>query len=92
MISMETRMASMPKKGSSQSFMKPMMVGPSPNPPRFMTKSTPAAAMARMRTALSEIVIEGIETNVPLHEALVRDAAFLEGGTNIHYLENKLGL
>jgi len=47
-------------------------------------------AMARMRTALSEIVIDGIKTNVPLHERLCRDTAFLAGGTNIHYLEEKL--
>lgn len=49
------------------------------------------AALARMRTALSETVIEGIKTNIPLHENLLRDAAFLEGGTDIHYLEQKLG-
>ena len=48
-------------------------------------------AFARMRTALSEIVIEGIRTNVRLHERLCRDAAFLEGGTDIHYLEKTLG-
>ena len=47
-------------------------------------------AIARMRTALSEIVIDGIKTNVPLHERLCRDSAFLAGGTNIHYLEAKL--
>ena len=47
-------------------------------------------ALARMRTALSEIVIDGISTNVPLHERLCRDSAFLAGGTNIHYLEAKL--
>ena len=47
-------------------------------------------ALARMRTALSEIVVEGIKTNVPLHERLFRDSAFLAGGTNIHYLEAKL--
>jgi acetyl-CoA carboxylase biotin carboxylase subunit len=47
-------------------------------------------ALARMRTALSEIVIDGIMTNVPLHERLCRDTAFLAGGTNIHYLEEKL--
>ncbi len=47
-------------------------------------------AMARMRTALSEIVIDGIKTNIPLHERLCRDSAFLAGGTNIHYLEAKL--
>ncbi len=47
-------------------------------------------ALARMRTALSEIVIDGIKTNVPLHERLLRDSAFLAGGTNIHYLEAKL--
>jgi len=48
------------------------------------------AALARMRTALGEIVIEGIRTNVPLHQDLLGDAAFLRGGTSIHYLENKL--
>lgn len=48
-------------------------------------------ALARMRTALSETVIEGIKTNIPLHEGILRDAAFLEGGTDIHYLEQKLG-
>jgi acetyl-CoA carboxylase biotin carboxylase subunit len=47
-------------------------------------------ALARMRTALSEIVIDGIKTNIPLHERLCRDSAFLAGGTNIHYLEAKL--
>ena len=47
-------------------------------------------ALARMRTALSEIVIDGIQTNVPLHERLCRDSAFITGGTNIHYLEAKL--
>ncbi len=50
------------------------------------------AAFARLRTALSEIVIDGIVTNIPLHESLTRDTAFLEGGTSIHYLEKKLGL
>jgi acetyl-CoA carboxylase biotin carboxylase subunit len=49
-------------------------------------------AIARMATALSEIVIEGIKTNIPLHQKLIHDAAFLAGGTDIHYLENKLGL
>ena len=47
-------------------------------------------AMARMRTALAEIVIEGIQTNVPLHDRLCRDAGFSEGGTSIHYLEQML--
>ncbi len=50
------------------------------------------SAMARMRTALEEIVIEGIKTNTPLHQRLLRDAAFQAGGTSIHYLEQKLGL
>jgi acetyl-CoA carboxylase biotin carboxylase subunit len=49
-----------------------------------------AAALARMRSALSEIVIEGIRTNINLHRELCRDAAFLEGGTDIHFLERKL--
>lgn len=47
-------------------------------------------ALARMRIALSEMVVEGINTNVPLHRELVQDARFIEGGTSIHYLENKL--
>ena len=47
-------------------------------------------ALARMRTALSEMVIEGIQTNVPLHRELMVDANFVTGGTNIHYLEEWL--
>ncbi|MGD8640456.1 MAG: acetyl-CoA carboxylase biotin carboxylase subunit [Gammaproteobacteria bacterium] len=49
-------------------------------------------AIARMLMALSECVIEGIKTNIPLHQELFRDHAFQMGGTNIHYLEKKLGL
>lgn len=49
-------------------------------------------ALARMRLALAELIIEGIKTNIPLHQELIEDAAFVSGGTNIHYLENKLGL
>jgi len=49
-------------------------------------------AFARMSMALSEIVVEGIKTNISLHQKLIDDAAFVAGGTNIHYLENKLGL
>jgi acetyl-CoA carboxylase biotin carboxylase subunit len=45
-----------------------------------------------MQTALSEIVIEGIKTNVPLHQDIMADTAFAAGGANIHYLEKKLGL
>ncbi len=45
-------------------------------------------ALARMRTALSETVIEGIQTNIPLHRELMVDAKFIEGGTDIHYLEH----
>ncbi len=47
-------------------------------------------ALARMRTALSETVIEGINTNVDLHRELLVDAKFIAGGTNIHYLEEWL--
>mgnify|MGYP001818239356 FL=1 len=50
------------------------------------------AAFARMRNALVEIVIEGIRTNVPLHEEIFQHAAFQKGGTDIHYLEKRLGL
>ena len=49
-------------------------------------------ALARMSTALSELVIEGIKTNIPVLQRLLDDAAFVAGGTDIHYLENKLGL
>ncbi|HTE16216.1 MAG TPA: ATP-grasp domain-containing protein, partial [Burkholderiales bacterium] len=51
---------------------------------------TRAQAIARLSIALSETVIEGIKTNIPLHQDLLRDAAFLRGGTSIHYLEEKL--
>jgi acetyl-CoA carboxylase, biotin carboxylase subunit len=47
-------------------------------------------AIARLSIALSESVIEGIRTNIPLHQELLQDAAFLSGGTSIHYLEQKL--
>lgn len=51
-----------------------------------------ATAIARMKNALSEIVIEGIKTNVPLHQEIFQHAAFQAGGTDIHYLEKRLGL
>jgi acetyl-CoA carboxylase biotin carboxylase subunit len=47
-------------------------------------------AMARMRIALSETVIDGISTNIPLHKMLMDDSHFMDGGTSIHYLEKKL--
>ncbi len=47
-------------------------------------------AFARMRDALDEIIIDGIKTNIELHQRLLRDNAFKQGGTNIHYLENLL--
>ncbi len=47
-------------------------------------------AIARMRGALGEIVIDGIKTNIPLHIDLMNDANFQRGGTNIHYLEKRL--
>ncbi|MBK5929108.1 acetyl-CoA carboxylase biotin carboxylase subunit [Halochromatium salexigens] len=50
------------------------------------------AALARMTNALRETIIEGIDTNIPLHRQLLKDAAFQQGGINIHYLEKKLGL
>jgi len=49
-----------------------------------------AQAVARMSIALSEMVVEGIKTNIPLHRELMADAKFVEGGTSIHYLEHKL--
>lgn len=47
-------------------------------------------ALNRMRNALEETIIDGIRTNIPLQQRLVRDTAFREGGVNIHYLEKKL--
>ncbi len=49
-------------------------------------------ALSRLSMALSEIVIDGIKTNIPLHQNLVKDTAFMTGGTDIHYLESKLGI
>ena len=48
------------------------------------------AAIARMRNALAELVIEGIKTNAPLHQRILGDARFIDGGTDIHYLEKQL--
>ncbi|WP_020682245.1 acetyl-CoA carboxylase biotin carboxylase subunit [Marinobacterium rhizophilum] len=49
-------------------------------------------ALTRMRNALDEMLVEGIRTNIPLHQDIVRDTNFGRGGVNIHYLEKKLGL
>ncbi len=49
-----------------------------------------AQALARMRIALSEMIVEGINTNLPLHRQLMDDTHFIAGGTSIHYLEKKL--
>lgn len=50
------------------------------------------SAIRRMRQALDELLIEGIKTNTALHQKLMRDSHFIEGGVNIHYLEKKLNL
>ena len=50
------------------------------------------SAITRMSNALKEIVIEGIKTNIPLHQEILQHSAFKNGGTNIHYLEQRLGL
>jgi len=50
------------------------------------------AALARMNTALSEMVIDGIKTNIPLQCDIISDEGFKAGGVNIHYLEKKLGM
>jgi acetyl-CoA carboxylase biotin carboxylase subunit len=52
--------------------------------------ATREQAIARMRVALSEMIVEGIKTNIPLHQELLNDAAVLQGGMSIHYLEQKL--
>ncbi|MCW8902579.1 acetyl-CoA carboxylase biotin carboxylase subunit [Sedimenticola sp.] len=51
-----------------------------------------ASAIARMKTALSEMVVDGIKTNIPLQQRIMQDEAFAKGGANIHYLEKKLGI
>ncbi|MFC1772759.1 acetyl-CoA carboxylase biotin carboxylase subunit [Pseudomonadota bacterium] len=53
---------------------------------------TRESALARMRGALAEVVVDGIKTNIALHQDICSDAAFLAGGTDIHYLEKKLSL
>src|SRR5438034_3983497 len=49
-------------------------------------------AIGRMRVALSEMVVEGIQTNIALHREMLNDIRFLRGGVSIHYLEQKLAL
>ncbi len=49
-----------------------------------------ATAIARMRIALSEMVVEGIKTNVPLQQRIMADGGFQTGGQNIHYLERRI--
>jgi acetyl-CoA carboxylase biotin carboxylase subunit len=51
---------------------------------------TRAQALAKMSVALSEMIIQGIKTNIPLHQKLMNDTAFAEGGVSIHYLEKHL--
>jgi acetyl-CoA carboxylase biotin carboxylase subunit len=51
---------------------------------------TREVAIARMRGALAELVIEGIKINAPLHRRILGDARFIAGGTDIHYLEKQL--
>lgn len=49
-------------------------------------------ALTRMKIALDEMVVDGIKTNIELHQQIVTDANFQNGGVNIHYLEKKLGM
>jgi acetyl-CoA carboxylase biotin carboxylase subunit len=49
-----------------------------------------AQAIARMRVALAELVIEGIKTNIPLQQRIMADHGFQDGGRNIHYLEKRI--
>ena len=53
---------------------------------------TRPSAIARMTSALGEMVVDGIHTNVPLHQEIFQHSAFKAGGTDIHYLEKRLGL
>ncbi len=52
--------------------------------------ATREQAIARMRIALSEMIVEGIKTNTPLHRELMDDAEFMKGGFSIHYLEQRM--
>ncbi|OLN18882.1 hypothetical protein BUE67_13710, partial [Corynebacterium diphtheriae] len=45
-----------------------------------------------MKNALAELIIDGIKTNIELHQFIMNDEQFQKGGTNIHYLEKRLGL
>ncbi|HGN2196598.1 TPA: acetyl-CoA carboxylase biotin carboxylase subunit [Proteus mirabilis] len=49
-------------------------------------------AISRMKNALAELIIDGIKTNIELHQFIMNDEQFQKGGTNIHYLEKRLGL
>ena len=49
-------------------------------------------ALARMRIAMDEVLVDGIKTNIELHQRILNDKGFCEGGTNIHYLEKMLGM
>ncbi len=51
---------------------------------------TREVAIQRMRNALDEIVVDGIRTNIALHRMILNDTGFIEGGRNIHYLEQRL--
>lgn len=50
------------------------------------------SAIARMNMALEEMIVDGIKTNIPLHQMLLNDSSFQAGGSSIHYLEKKLGM
>ncbi len=52
--------------------------------------NTRAQAISRMKVALSEMIIDGIKTNVSLQSRIMADIGFQQGGTNIHYLEKRL--
>jgi len=52
--------------------------------------ATRAQAIARMRVALAEMIVDGIKTNIPLQQRIMADVGFQQGGTNIHYLEKRL--
>lgn len=49
-------------------------------------------AISRMKNALNELIVDGIKTNIELHQMIMSDENFQKGGTNIHYLEKKLGI
>ena len=46
--------------------------------------------LMRLRRALEEFVVDGVETTIPLHQRLIGETDFINGDYNIHWLEKML--